>query len=45
MKGIYALDGDSLKICVSQPKADRPTEFATKKGSNSSLVILKREKP
>ena len=40
--GIYALDGDTLKWCVSTPGNERPTEFATKNGQ--FLLILKRQK-
>jgi uncharacterized protein (TIGR03067 family) len=39
--GIYMLDGDTLKWCVS-PQKTRPTTFETKKGQ--FLLILKREK-
>ena len=39
--GIYSLDGDTLKWCVSSPKGKRPTEFATKSGQ--FLLILKRQ--
>ena len=42
--GIYELDGDKLKICMSRPDGDRPTEFSTKAGSNCMLFNLKREK-
>jgi uncharacterized protein (TIGR03067 family) len=40
--GIYALEGDTLKWCVSRGK-QRPTQFETVKGS--FLVILKRQSP
>jgi len=40
--GIYLLEGDTLKWCVSRGK-QRPTEFLTAKGS--FLVILKRQSP
>lgn len=40
--GIYSLEGDTLKWCVSRGK-QRPTEFMTAKGS--FLVILKRQSP
>jgi uncharacterized protein (TIGR03067 family) len=40
--GIYALEGDELKICYS-PGKERPTAFATKPGSDSVLFVLKRE--
>ncbi len=40
--GIYLLEGDTLKWCVSTPGNERPTEFATK-GSNF-LLVMKRQK-
>ena len=40
--GIYSLEGDTLKWCVSRGKV-RPTEFLTAKGS--FLVIIKRQSP
>ncbi len=40
--GIYSLEEDTLKWCVSLPGAQRPTEFATKEGQ--FLLILKRQK-
>ncbi|HXG12285.1 MAG TPA: TIGR03067 domain-containing protein [Gemmataceae bacterium] len=45
LKGIYAFDGDNLKLCLGDLGKDRPTEFATRQGSQSVLIILKREKP
>lgn len=42
--GIYSLDGDTLKICTAKAGIDRPTEFATKPGSDLNLIVLKREK-
>ncbi len=42
VKGIYALDGDTLKICLAEPKKDRPTEFSGQKGL--ILLVLKRAK-
>jgi len=44
MVGIYMLDQDSLKLCLSIG-GKRPTEFATKAGDKTNLLILKREKP
>ena len=44
--GIYALDGDTLKICwhkESNPKV-RPSEFATKADSTLELMVLNRDK-
>ncbi len=43
-KGIYELDGDTLKICQARPNGDRPTEFSGKEGTNQMLMVLKREK-
>ncbi len=40
-RGIYALDGDTLKICTST--GDPPAEFKTKPGSGAILLVLKRE--
>ena len=40
--GIFALEGDTLKWCVSLPGSERPTEFATK--DSQFLLILKRQK-
>jgi len=42
--GIYELKGDELKICFGKPGDGRPTEFASKRGTEQTLVILKREK-
>ena len=42
--GIYAWDGDNLKLCIAKPGSDRPTEFATKTGSEQLLLVLKKEK-
>jgi len=44
--GIYELDGDTYKVCISLAEnKDRPTEFASKPGSGHVLEVLKREKP
>ncbi len=43
--GIYALNGGELKICFAKPGSDRPTEFASKADSETTLIVLKREKP
>jgi RNA polymerase sigma factor (sigma-70 family) len=42
---IYLIDGDTLKICRSQPGAKRPTKFASEKGDDHWLLVLKRQKP
>jgi uncharacterized protein (TIGR03067 family) len=46
-KGIYALDGDTLRICDNAPKLDkrRPAAFEAKSGSGYVLVTFKRAKP
>lgn len=45
LPAIYKLDGDDLTICVSTPETtDRPTQFETKEGSNTALIVLKRAK-
>jgi uncharacterized protein (TIGR03067 family) len=42
-RGIYSLDGATLKICIQEnPKGDRPAEFVSQKGSEISLVVLKK---
>jgi len=40
--GIYSLEDDVLKWCVSLPGSERPKEFATKE--SQFLLILKRQK-
>jgi uncharacterized protein (TIGR03067 family) len=44
LHGIYQLDGDDLKLCLSKKKEDRPKEFGTKPQSEHGLLILKRQK-
>jgi uncharacterized protein (TIGR03067 family) len=44
LKGIYALDRDSLKLCLSLT-AERPKEFKTAPGDKNTLLVLKRQKP
>ena len=44
-RGIYQIEGNNLKICIEENKdAPRPRDFATKEGSDLSLVVLKRFK-
>jgi uncharacterized protein (TIGR03067 family) len=43
LKGIYALDGDELRICFSLG-AKPPTDFESKAGSDNRLFVLKRLK-
>ena len=43
IKGIYELDGDTLRICLSMPSStDRPTDLSSK--GDRMLVKLKRKK-
>jgi uncharacterized protein (TIGR03067 family) len=44
-RGIYQLDGDTLKLCWSLPGKDRPTAFESRPDNGQTLVILKRAKP
>jgi len=44
VKGIYSLDGDTLKFCLAKGGNDRPTDFTTKKGDGRGLFVLKRDK-
>jgi uncharacterized protein (TIGR03067 family) len=41
MLGIYELDGKTLKICVGELK--RPTEFASKPGSRTGVLVLRKQ--
>jgi len=43
-KGIYAIEGDMLKMCYAASGEDRPKEFESKPGSAATLVVWKREK-
>jgi uncharacterized protein (TIGR03067 family) len=43
-KGIYLLQGDTLKLCVEkEPGSERPSKFATA-GTNHFLIVLKKKK-
>jgi len=42
IKGIYELDGDTLKSCVAPPGKDRPTKFEGKGGN--TVRVFKRVK-
>jgi uncharacterized protein (TIGR03067 family) len=44
--GIYEIDGATLKTCFNAAgKGDRPTEFASKAGTEHELAVYKRDKP
>ena len=40
-KGIYALEGETLKLCLSTRGGARPKEFATRNGTDLMLIVLK----
>lgn len=44
IKGIYALDGDELRLCLGDAGKDRPAAFP-EKPKPGDLTILKRAKP
>ena len=44
VRGIYELEGDTYKVCMTDTLKARPTEFASKPGSGHVLEVLKREK-
>ena len=41
-QGIYALEGDTLRICYRMPGMDRPDAFTSGPGSKAYLVHWKR---
>jgi uncharacterized protein (TIGR03067 family) len=43
-KGIYALEGETLRMCYANPDKDRPKEFESKPGSGVTLAVWKRAK-
>ena len=42
--GIYAFEGDDMRVVFTKPGADRPTEFKTKEGTEQMLAHYKRIK-
>jgi uncharacterized protein (TIGR03067 family) len=40
--GIYAFEGEILQLCYTMPGFQRPTEFASARGSGAFLITLKR---
>jgi uncharacterized protein (TIGR03067 family) len=41
-KGIYAIEGDSLKLCLATAGGPRPAEFTTRQGTDQLLIVLRR---
>ena len=41
--GIYELDGDVIRFCVSRSGKPRPTEFSAKEGTGWTLSVWKRK--
>jgi uncharacterized protein (TIGR03067 family) len=44
IRGIYELDGDTLRSCVAPIDKDRPTEFSARPGTGYTLRVFKRVK-
>ena len=44
-KGIYALEGQTLKLCIATRGGERPAAFETKAGTDLILIALKRADP
>jgi uncharacterized protein (TIGR03067 family) len=43
LKGIYAWDGETIKICSADDGGDRPTDFKTEAGSLNRIRVWKRK--
>ena len=44
LEGIYQIKDDELTICAKVFGMERPTEFVSKEGSSTVLLVLKKEK-
>jgi uncharacterized protein (TIGR03067 family) len=42
VKGLYAIDGDTIKYCWAAPGKDRPKAFESKADSGITVMILKK---
>jgi uncharacterized protein (TIGR03067 family) len=40
---IYELEGDTFKYCIGLAGKPRPTEFSAKEGSDTALIVSRRE--
>ena len=45
LRGIYKIEGDMLTVCTDTLPGERPTEFVSKSGSGTALMVFKRAKP
>jgi uncharacterized protein (TIGR03067 family) len=41
--GIYEINGDTLRTCISETGKDRPTDFSAKAGSGQIVRVYKRQ--
>src|SRR5262245_29506505 len=41
-RGIYAVEGDTLKMCLATRGGPRPSAFATRKATDQVLIVLRR---
>jgi uncharacterized protein (TIGR03067 family) len=44
-RGVYAIDGDMLKICFAPQGSPRPSNFLPRQGSTEMLFVLRRAHP
>jgi uncharacterized protein (TIGR03067 family) len=41
--GIYEIEGDVFRVCITRPGDERPAEFSARVGSGCILIVYKRE--
>jgi uncharacterized protein (TIGR03067 family) len=44
LRGIYEIEGDTMKVCFAVGNAERPKEFTGAAGSKSGITVYKRGK-